>query len=500
MRNKPPQGGFILSLRKGGGVMPTLVEEAKKQGYKVESIGSGFYKITNPTTGKSTTTWEGTQYTGRDQLSHLDSPSSSSRTTSTTASSSSGSKGFTSSSSSRSSTQSYSPAISPSSISGYDPNWFRNLPASAQQALNRERQAQGLAPLPTDRPLTWEEAMQTVPNMPAREQLPANVRNVVEEAERQAVQQWATQNPDIALGAYVQGQLPSTVQQYLPTGIVQQGNLLQRLYTLAEQLIEQPRQYQLPPELQQIYSQLLNYQPPAVLSFEEARRRAEEALNPLYQQQLQERLRDVERDLIRRGLFGQMPSVPLTREEAARIENARAAAIGQLANELVGRSEQSARAAEEAARQRALALASIIQTARQQQAAEEQNRISSLLSLLATAGTLGEQAWRRGFDVWSTLLNQERFRQMLPLYWAETMGVTPSAPGATQTTDLVPVRAYALKKGLSHLVDYDPTTGTIIIGNTRLTRTDIQRLGGYVDEVNGVTYLPANVLDRLLGP
>jgi len=519
MRNKPPQGGFILSLQKGGDVMPTLVEEAKRQGYQVTNIGGGFYKITNPATGKSTTAWEGVQYTGDDQLSHLGAPSTGSRTTSTSTSGTSSSRGSIGASSGGSSS---------STNSHYQ--WLeQNWPGGAQQYIRSQQERYRQASTSGNRDLMAriEEDARRVGYS-----LPPIVQNVVEEAKQytptqQAAREYLRQTWPTGLEGYIKSQQ----QRYEEAVQNRDIGLIQRLIADAErvgydldlsklapliqgqqqqlqqpqdqaqylaerilQAITQPVQVTIPPEIQDIISQYRNYQPPPVLSWEEAQKRAEATLTPLYQQQLQERLRDVERDLIRRGLFGQMPSVPLTREETARIENARAAAIAQLANELIGRSETQARAAEEAARLRAATLSALLQGARQQATAEEQNRINQALSLLSTLSAMRMQPYQALLPLFQLGAG---FSETLGNQWLQAsreFGI--AGRPYQQGNDTVPVRLYAISKGLGHLVDYDPTTDTVIIGRHRLSRADIENMGGRIE--NGITWLPPDIIEKLL--
>lgn len=122
---------------------------------------------------------------------------SSSTTTSASKSSSSSSSakpaGTTSSTTSSTSSKSsssgsktvYSSTISPEQIIGYDPNWFINLPPEIQQKANAERQKVGATPLPTDRPLTYEESGGgTI--LPSRSSLSSSTQQAISSAEQQA--------------------------------------------------------------------------------------------------------------------------------------------------------------------------------------------------------------------------------------------------------------------------------------------------------------------------
>lgn len=122
-----------------------------------------------------------------------------------------------------------------------------------------------------------------------------------------------------------------------------------------------------------------------VLSREEALQLAQSMLNPLFDEQLQETLRRVDIENIRRGFFGQVPGAALSGARAADVERSRAAAIANLAEQMVGQSQQNALQAA------ALAQQGILQ---QNQLAQQQwqNLSNSLMRGIQT-GLLGAQMW-----------------------------------------------------------------------------------------------------------
>ncbi len=146
------------------------------------------------------------------------------------------------------------------------------------------------------------------------------------------------------------------------------------------------------------YEKLLSQYPvpeaPEVLSWEEAQNRAEASLNPLYEQESAARLKALEQDLIRRGFFGQMPSVPVIREEAASIENARNAAIANLAQQMVGQSEQNVQNAQQLAQQAWATKLGAVMNAAEAQRQQRQDYFTNLLSLLTTQASIESQKSR----------------------------------------------------------------------------------------------------------
>jgi len=74
-------------------------------------------------------------------------------------------------------------------ITGYDPNWFRNLPTEIQQKAQQERQRVGLSPAPTDRPLAYGE-YGGGKVLPSLKTLPERVRQTISSTEQQAFTDW----------------------------------------------------------------------------------------------------------------------------------------------------------------------------------------------------------------------------------------------------------------------------------------------------------------------
>src|SRR5690606_36652313 len=102
-------------------------------------------------------------------------------------------------------------------------------------------------------------------------------------------------------------------------------------------------------------------------------------------EQLQESLRRVDIENIRRGFFGQVPGAALSGARAADVERSRAATIANLAEQMVGQIQQAALQAA------ALAQQGVLQ---QHQLAQQQwqNLSNSLMRGIQT-GILGAQMW-----------------------------------------------------------------------------------------------------------
>lgn len=147
---------------------------------------------------------------------------------------------------------------------------------------------------------------------------------------------------------------------------------------------------------------------PPALSYNEARSQAEAFYNPMYSDLMQKTLKAVDESNIRRGFFGQLPHAAMARSTAADLESQKAQAIGQLANQLVGQSQQYGLGLQQAAQQQYQTQANALLNALQAALGYDTNRQQNLIGL------------------YNALINQQRADQererdiaaLLPwLYW-----------------------------------------------------------------------------------
>ena len=83
-------------------------------------------------------------------------------------------------------------------------------------------------------------------------------------------------------------------------------------------------------------------EPPPTLGWDEAMRQATETLNPIYDERMQQTLGNVDKELIQRGFFGQLPGAALAGSRAADVERAKAAAIASLGGQMQSQSQDQA--------------------------------------------------------------------------------------------------------------------------------------------------------------
>ncbi len=81
---------------------------------------------------------------------------------------------------------------------------------------------------------------------------------------------------------------------------------------------------------------------PPTLGWDEAMRQATETLNPIYDERMQQTLGNVDKELIQRGFFGQLPGAALAGSRAADVERAKAAAIASLGGQMQSQSQEQA--------------------------------------------------------------------------------------------------------------------------------------------------------------
>lgn len=117
---------------------------------------------------------------------------------------------------------------------------------------------------------------------------------------------------------------------------------------------------------------------PPTLGWDEAMRQATETLSPIYDERMQQTLRNVDKELIQRGFFGQLPGAALAGSRAADVERAKAAAIASLGSQMQTQSQEQALAQQRLAAEWALNQSNLWNQMQQQ-------KIQGLGNLLSTA-------------------------------------------------------------------------------------------------------------------
>lgn len=131
--------------------------------------------------------------------------------------------------------------------------------------------------------------------------------------------------------------------------------------------------------------------PPPTMSREEAMTQAQAMLNPLYDEMLNETLRNLHQQQIARGFFGQLPGAALERSTAADIRSRQAQQTAQLAEQMRG--QEHARAMDIARQQFG---------AEQARWAAQQQNFQNILGGAQMGWNLGREMFG-GLDVLQTL-------------------------------------------------------------------------------------------------
>ena len=115
------------------------------------------------------------------------------------------------------------------------------------------------------------------------------------------------------------------------------------------------------------------------------------------------------------------------------------------------------------------------------------------LASLATQAQQWQMSYAANLLPYFTITEYER--QTQPLQWAQTMGQVPETlQQPTPTSYYVPLRQYASNYGAS--VDYDPSTGEVIINGRRYSPNYLRSIGGQI--VNNAWQIPASAVNALL--
>lgn len=402
-----------------------------------------------------------------------------------------------------------------SRITGYDPNWYRNLPAEVRKKYDAERKRVGADPLPSDRPLAWEESTKGI--FSSYENLPDRVKNIVREAEEKAFTDWVSEKYKTQ-PQYPQYQFPQYQQpqpQYSFPYEKMLNELLKKMPQFKpaseEEMLQQARQYaalQIDPQLQALERSLQD-----ALAHYEAQKAAIEAAYSTVPETAQRLLNETRQQAIesaiargagRSGIADysvrrmQEPII----EQTTQAEAEKAAKLAALTDALNLVQKQYQQQVQELETRRgtleAQQLANLKQLAQAMQAGDWE-RAWNAAQNLATMATQAEQFQQTAALNWAPyFMTTEQFRQSLPLNWAQTMGEVPNwmrIAGGT-TGALMPLRSYAESLGMGDQIRWDPATGNVIIGRQVYTPTTLQRLGGQL--INGRWVLPASILDILL--
>lgn len=144
-------------------------------------------------TGRAYQTSDGRQFSSRSAAeAHEASLSRSSGTSSATSSATRSSTSSSRSSGGGGGSRSYTSPPGGSlgaNVAGYDPNWFRSLSPEIQRLVQQERQRAGYAPLPTDRPLSFEESMRGVDSIRWEDVRP-EIQDIIRQREKEAIGAW----------------------------------------------------------------------------------------------------------------------------------------------------------------------------------------------------------------------------------------------------------------------------------------------------------------------
>ena len=181
------------------------------------------------------------------------------------------------------------------------------------------------------------------------------------------------------------------------------------------------------------------------LSYGEAQSRAQGQINPLYQQNLKDTLAAVDKDSIRRGFFGQMPAAAYKGDTAARLEAAKNAQIAQLANSMVGQSEEAARAQQALGLQQWQATSNAFMNALNTAKSDKQNELANLMALMTMSQqqkeldrpyselTAAQKEQQRQFDLGYALDQKRVDYDTNKPYYSPNTGGSGSSGGPTPT-------------------------------------------------------------------
>lgn len=243
------------------------------------------------------------------------------------------------------------------------------------------------------------------------------------------LQQWANQQP-----WYQQQQ--QQWQQQQQQWQQQQSQWQQQLAQLQQQQQQQGANYQR--QIDELMRKLNEKPPePPKLSQAEAKSRAEQQLNPLYDEMVPKAINAIDQDSIRRGFFGQMPAAERRASTTTDLNTRKAQAVGQLTNDIVNQEENNARSKLALAQQQRQADLGNMLNALQMSHQANQGNYNDMLAAITLAQNVKNQDRQFGLQEFQTkapyVAGTWNERNQLPLQWTNMMGQTPAyVPGQQQ--------------------------------------------------------------------
>lgn len=178
-----------------------------------------------------------------------------------------------------------------------------------------------------------------------------------------------------------------------------------------------------------------------VLSYGDATLQAGDVLNPLYNEQLEKTLKQLDSANVARGFYGQLPADTMKRSTAADIERGRAGQIASLAQQMVGQSQQQAFQQQQLAAQMAL-----------NKGSQWQNMLMGLLNVY---GNWMQGTERDPFDPGSAFKSPVRSQDV-----GASSGAISNAPFINPNTNLTPNQSVAPSTFTGTTTLPNPGTGT----------------------------------------
>lgn len=357
----------------------------------------------------------------------------------------------------------------------YDPNWFKNLSPEIQAKVNAERQKSGLAPLPTDRPLYWEESMAGIVSTPYN-QLPERLQQAIAQQET-ASGLWSQQQlyqPQFQPIEYLQPQIQnilSQVQQlYTPDPSLAPlyskalDQMLSTIDTYQQQLTDQIKQQMggVDPATQAALASLK----------ETVKRRRDNLMEEMSK-----------RGLLQSGIWLEMED-RLNRGELTAQQQLLATRLSALQDQLNQVLQNFGNLRLQAMQTYGLkGIEQVTEEAKQRREALERN-LQRALDEAYRQRQLDIQQWQAQAPYMYGTWDQ---RNRLVQDWAQITGTVPSGPGY----EPVPVRDYVGSRGS---VSYDPNTGNVLINGRPINPSSV---GGYITP-EGRAYIPRNIVDEAL--
>lgn len=205
--------------------------------------------------------------------------------------------------------------------------------------------------------------------------------------------------------------------------------------------------------MEQIMGSMPQYQLPEIMSHEEGQRLAGDQINPVFEKGLKDSMEQVDRNALKSGFFGQLPTVDRKGKIAGDLELEKSGALATLANQLVGQSKDDAYRQADFSRTQQMDKLNTLMSALQSSQMAQQNKQQGIGNLISLMTGIDRDQFDRSF----TMMDYGDKKSMAERQYKDSRVDTGWQKGITeaQLTGVFKNQPTMAFKQLSHTIGMD---------------------------------------------